>query len=316
MTQSGNNTSKSENSGEIADREDTVLKEFNLWLHYMLLSKEGSVELSSPVDGFLNILLLKNSENCICPYFINQSSHVIRGGQNMIHTINNGDIFEWKNIYAHNVGLIIFIPQGYLNDFDLKFQQNSARFKNGLLTSSDNRMHLLQTQLLELYQKPTLLNELKIQSNLIEIIAHQIDGLLVENENQKVIAIKSHYDKIMLAKKMIDSDLSKNFTISELAKQVGTNEQYLKKYFKGYFGKTVLNYITDRKMTYAKELIVSGNYRVADVARMTGYKHSTHFTTAFKKYFGFIPNSLRYTYMLAHGAGEILSEFESFINIL
>jgi AraC-like DNA-binding protein len=282
----------------------------------MLLSKEGSVELSSPVDGFLNILLLKNSENCICPYFINQSSHVIRGGQNMIHTINNGDIFEWKNIYAHNVGLIIFIPQGYLNDFDLKFQQNSARFKNGLLTSSDNRMHLLQTQLLELYQKPTLLNELKIQSNLIEIIAHQIDGLLVENENQKVIAIKSHYDKIMLAKKMIDSDLSKNFTISELAKQVGTNEQYLKKYFKGYFGKTVLNYITDRKMTYAKELIVSGNYRVADVARMTGYKHSTHFTTAFKKYFGFIPNSLRYTYMLAHGAGEILSEFESFINIL
>jgi AraC-like DNA-binding protein len=316
MTQSGNNTSKSENSGEIADREDTVLKEFNLWLHYMLLSKEGSVELSSPVDGFLNILLLKNSENCICPYFINQSSHVIRGGQNMIHTINNGDIFEWKNIYAHNVGLIIFIPHGYLNDFDLKFQQNSARFKNGLLTSSDNRMHLLQTQLLELYQKPTLLNELKIQSNLIEIIAHQIDGLLVENENQKVIAIKSHYDKIMLAKKMIDSDLSKNFTISELAKQVGTNEQYLKKYFKGYFGKTVLNYITDRKMTYAKELIVSGNYRVADVARMTGYKHSTHFTTAFKKYFGFIPNSLRYTYMLAHGAGEILSEFESFINIL
>jgi AraC-like DNA-binding protein len=316
MTQSGNNTSKSENSGEIADREDTVLKEFNLWLHYMLLSKEGSVELSSPVDGFLNILLLKNSENCICPYFINQSSHVIRGGQNMIHTINNGDIFEWKNIYAHNVGLIIFIPEGYLNDFDLKFQQNSARFKNGLLTSSDNRMHLLQTQLLELYQKPTLLNELKIQSNLIEIIAHQIDGLLVENENQKVIAIKSHYDKIMLAKKMIDSDLSKNFTISELAKQVGTNEQYLKKYFKGYFGKTVLNYITDRKMTYAKELIVSGNYRVADVARMTGYKHSTHFTTAFKKYFGFIPNSLRYTYMLAHGAGEILSEFESFINIL
>ncbi|VTP86630.1 hypothetical protein [Sphingobacterium daejeonense] len=28
-----------------------------------------------------------------------------------------------------------------------------------------------------------------------------------------------------------------------------------------------------------------GKYRVSDVARMTGYKHSTHFTTAFKKYF-------------------------------
>jgi len=315
MTKSGDNTSQSENIVKIVNAK-SVLQEFNLNLHYLILHKEGAVNLTSPVNGFLNILLLKNADNCICPYFINQNSYVIRGGENVIHKVTEQDVFEWKNIYEQNVGIVIFIPHSYLEDFDLKFQQNSSRFKDGLLTSSDNRMQLLQSQLLELYKLPTLLNQLKIQSNLIEIIAHQIDGLMVENDNQQVIVVKSHYDKIMLAKKMIDSDVSKNFTIPELAKEVGTNEQYLKKYFKEYFGKTVSNYITDRKMNYAKELIVSGDYRVADVARMTGYKHSTHFTTAFKKYFGFIPNSLRYTYLLAHGAGEVISELENFIGIL
>ncbi len=315
MTKSGDNTSQSENIVKIVNAK-SVLQEFNLNLHYLILHKEGAVNLTSPVNGFLNILLLKNADNCICPYFINQNSYVIRGGENVIHKVTEQDVFEWKNIYEQNVGIVIFIPHSYLEDFDLKFQQNSSRFKDGLLTSSDNRMQLLQSQLLELYKLPTLLNQLKIQSNLIEIIAHQIDGLMVENDNQQIIVVKSHYDKIMLAKKMIDSDVSKNFTIPELAKEVGTNEQYLKKYFKEYFGKTVSNYITDRKMNYAKELIVSGDYRVADVARMTGYKHSTHFTTAFKKYFGFIPNSLRYTYLLAHGAGEVISELENFIGIL
>ena len=316
MTQSGNILSQSENNSEILNSVGAMLQEFNLRLHYILLHKEGSALLSSPIDGFLNILLLKNSDNCICPYFINNNSYVIRGGENVIHKVTTGDVFEWKNIYERNIGLIIFIPNAYLEEFDLKLQQNSSRFKDGLLTSSDNRMQLLQSQLLELYQQPSLLNQLKIQSNLIEIIAHQIDGLMVENENQQVLMLKNHYDKIMLAKKLIDSDVAKNFTIPELAKEVGTNEQYLKKYFKEYFGKTVSNYITERKMGFAKDLIVSGDYRVADVARMTGYKHSTHFTTAFKKYFGFIPNSLRYSYLLAHSAGEVIAELETFIGIL
>lgn len=316
MTQSGDNIIQSENNREEVGKVQSTLQQFHLDLHYLLLQKEVAAHISSPINGFLNVLLLRNSDNCICPYFINHSSYVIRGGENVIHPIAEGDVFEWKNIYEHNVGLIIFIPQMYIEEFHLKLKQNNTRFKDGLLTSSDNRMQLLQTQLLELYHQPSLLNQLKIQSILIEIIAHQIDGLMVENESQQVITVKSHYDKIMLAKKMIDADVSKNFTIAELAKEVGTNEQYLKKYFKEYFGKTVSNYITERKMTYAKELIVSGDYRVVDVARMTGYKHSTHFTTAFKKFFGFIPNSLRYTYLVAHGVGEVMTELDTIIRTL
>ena len=130
-----------------------------------------------------------------------------------------------------------------------------------------------------------------------------------------MIIQKSHYDKIMLAKKIIDTDLSRNYTIHELAKTVGTNEQYLKKYFKQYFGKTVMSYITEAKMEHAKNLIMTGEYRVSDVARMTGYKHSTHFSSAFKKFFGFIPNSLRYTFLLAQEGAQFITEMEQYINM-
>lgn len=76
-----------------------------------------------------------------------------------------------------------------------------------------------------------------------------------------------------------------------------------------------MNYITEKKMEHAKELILTGNHRVSDVARMTGYKHSTHFTTAFKKHFGFIPNSLKYSFLLQQGT-EIFIELEPILGCL
>lgn len=298
------------------NQETVYLQEIGWQLHYMLLRDQGNIQIKSPIHGYLNIQLIRGEGSCICPYFYNHNSYVIRGGENVIHPTREGDTFEWKNIYEQNIGLLIFIPEAYLKDFDLQFQENSSRFHNGLLSISDNRIQLLQKQLIELHNTPSLLHQLKIQAALVGIIANQIESLLVQSESKQDVSLKSHYDKIMLAKKLIDTDVSQNFTIADLAKAVGTNEQYLKKYFKRYLGKTVMSYITDRKMNFAKELIMSGDYRVVDVARMTGYKHATHFTTAFKKYFGFIPNSLRYALILGYGWAEIVSESEKLIHML
>src|SRR5690606_26770613 len=136
---------------------------------------------------------------------------------------------------------------------------------NGFATKNDARLRLLFEQLC---QKPEedMLHKMKSELILLEIILHQIETLAVENENQQVIVIKNHYEKILLAKQIIEEDLSKNHSIPELAKLVGTNVQYLKKYFKLYFGKTVMNYITEKKMEHAKELILTGNHLVSDVA--------------------------------------------------
>ena len=105
--------------------------------------------------------------------------------------------------------------------------------------------------------------------------------------------MEDQYEKIQLVREILEQDLSKNYRIPDLAREVGTNVQYLKVYFKQYVGQTVMHYATEQKMEYARELILSGNYRIVDVARMTGYRHATHFTAAFKKYYGFIPNVLK-----------------------
>ena len=262
---------------------------------------------------YINIL----SYNCsqTVHYTLSHNTSILPEGHNVIHYLDAHSTIEIRSEDACNQLIVVLIMPESLHFFHDKYQQEPMRFAKGFLTKSDTRFRLLLEQLYAL-SETDLLYRMRSELIILEIIFHQIQSLAVESENtQHVIVTKDHYEKILHAKEIIEEDLSKNHSIPELAKQVGTNVQYLKKYFKQYYGKTVMNYVTEKKMEYAKELILTGNHRVSDVARMTGYKHSTHFTTAFKRHFGFIPNSLKYSFLLQQGT-DILIELEHIFGCL
>ncbi|MDQ8003640.1 MAG: AraC family transcriptional regulator [Pedobacter sp.] len=133
---------------------------------------------------------------------------------------------------------------------------------------------------------------LYVKAKIIELLTLQ----LAQYEEEKLIpsALKpQEVEKMIVVKELIENDLGNSPTISSLARAAGTNEQYLKKHFKLLFGSTVFGYITSCKMEKAKELLLSEKYRITEISEMVGYKHATHFTTAFKKFFGYLPQSLK-----------------------
>src|SRR5690606_41532201 len=60
----------------------------------------------------------------------------------------------------------------------------------------------------------------------LPILLYQMQTLAEQNKpvSQKV-GVKDHYEKVLRVKAIIEGDLSKNHSIPELAKQVGTNVQ-------------------------------------------------------------------------------------------
>ncbi|MHC8947714.1 helix-turn-helix domain-containing protein [Sphingobacterium hungaricum] len=305
MTQSEKNISYSENCLNSENKNYPALKELKHDLQYLIIVGKKYVEHTFSEDCYVNILA---DEQCdTTTYQLNEKKFLLNKGENILHHVKSNSKILIPSTCQSNRLVFICISPLHFEAFHEKTLQEPFRFINGFLTKQDNRVSLLLSNLFELDENISL-DKLKTEAIILELLIRQIEILHVENENHEVIPHKSHYDKIMSAKKLIDSDLTKSYSISELAKEVGTNEQYLKTYFKQYFNKTIQQYSTDKKMGYAKDLILTGNLRVADVARMTGYKHSTHFTTAFKKYFGFIPNSLRYTFLLAHESVVAIAE--------
>lgn len=94
-------------------------------------------------------------------------------------------------------------------------------------------------------------------------------------------------------KHFINLHYNKSFTLLELAHQVGINQTKLKKGFKSLFGTTTFKYIHDLRMKKALEMIQSQTYTIYEIAEFVGYKHSHHFTAAFKKYYGQLPTQVK-----------------------
>lgn len=100
--------------------------------------------------------------------------------------------------------------------------------------------------------------------------------------------------KIHEARTILESYISKKPpTIKALAKQVALNEFKLKSGFRQYFGSGIFEWLIERRMQYAKQLILTTNKPIKDVCVLVGYPRSTNFTTAFRRRFGFTPGSLR-----------------------
>lgn len=261
---------------------------------------------------YINILSYKESQTV--RYTLADKAYRLPEGFLMLHYLEEGSKIVIHSEDPRNHLVVVLISPESLPFFHDQYQQETERFAEGYRTASDTRFRLLLDQLLEL-PKTDLLYRMRADLLILEMLLYQMQTLAEQNKpvSQKV-GVKDHYEKVLRVKAIIEGDLSKNHSIPELAKQVGTNVQYLKKYFKLYFGKTVLNYAIEKKMAYAKELILTGNYLISDVARMTGYKHATHFTTAFKKHFGFIPNALRYC-LLLQPAAAVWAALEQVIQI-
>jgi len=153
---------------------------------------------------------------------------------------------------------------------------------NAILNSIDNSPH------------KGFCERLFLESKMIELLTLQISQFEYAKENNQVLQLKREaLDKMHEAREILVSNIEKPLTLRRLAHMVGTNEFNLKKHFKTAFGITVYGYLNQHKMVQARAMLIEGESKVAEVSVKMGYKHATHFTSAFKKYFGYLPTKIK-----------------------
>lgn len=92
---------------------------------------------------------------------------------------------------------------------------------------------------------------------------------------------------------LIHTDIQKRWTVAEMAQWMQCSEQYLRRLFLKYTGKTPKEYYLDARLGLALSLFRQGNYSVSQVAELLNFFDSFHFSKAFKQKFGFAPSSVK-----------------------
>lgn len=99
-------------------------------------------------------------------------------------------------------------------------------------------------------------------------------------------------------KELISLNLQNCYSIEQLAEISGMNRTKLQEGFKDMFGKTIFTYTTDMKMLKARLLLEDERkLSLKEIAGMLGYRHTNHFSAAFKKRYNFSPSQLKKPYL-------------------
>ncbi|MFC0332454.1 response regulator [Paenibacillus sepulcri] len=100
-------------------------------------------------------------------------------------------------------------------------------------------------------------------------------------------------DMIEEAKCYIDSKLSQEITLDQVAALVGLTPTYFSSLFKKMTNETFVKYRINRRIDRSKELLAVPHFRIVDIALEVGYDDYPHFTKTFKKLVGITPSEYR-----------------------
>ena len=98
---------------------------------------------------------------------------------------------------------------------------------------------------------------------------------------------------IKLAKEYIINNFNKNITLKDVADEVFLSQNYLSELFKKEIGEGFYEFLSNYRIKKAKEILITTNLKVYEVAKMVGYNDSISFGRAFKKITGTTPNNFR-----------------------
>lgn len=91
----------------------------------------------------------------------------------------------------------------------------------------------------------------------------------------------------------IEKHYTKELTLEQLAGISNVSKQHFCRVFKAQMKMRPMEYIARKRMTYAKELLLSTTKTIEEIAKLSGYDNPTYFGMVFKKFEGITPTDCR-----------------------
>jgi AraC-like DNA-binding protein len=165
-------------------------------------------------------------------------------------------------------------------------------FDNDILAFSNkeipNEINLILNSLLN-QKNHKRVKRIGLELKIYELLVFYINKF---NYKASINLKKEDLDKILYAKKLVESNIQQADSLIELSRKAGINDYKLKKGFKELTGETVFGFLYKIRMEKAYYYLSNEKKTVSEVAFLVGYKNAQHFTTAFKRKYNILPGSL------------------------
>ncbi len=132
-------------------------------------------------------------------------------------------------------------------------------------------------------------DKLFVKAKIMEFLSYYFNR--IDESKEECLSLKDEkiVEKIKKAKQIMIEHINEPPSVEELANTVDLPINVFKKSFKAYYGDPVYKYLLNYKLDLARQLLLSRQYSVKEIAYQMGYSAPTHFVVAFKNKFGVTP---------------------------
>ena len=130
--------------------------------------------------------------------------------------------------------------------------------------------------------------------SLSSALVHQICYEIRQPATKRIsTAVRGHVQYVHQALDYIHDNIGDSLRSEEIASQVGLRQSHFRKLFNQLTGSTLHSYILDKRLEYAKELLVSSSLSLAEIAEESGFSNQSHMASCFRKKFDETPAAFR-----------------------
>jgi AraC-like DNA-binding protein len=171
--------------------------------------------------------------------------------------------------------------------------------KNGKYTSISAKDLLVSHEMRQLIndvvecRKTGEIKRLFTEAKILELLMLQMEQIQNDQNNDVHTFTPADQEKVEHARDVLDEQFVNPPVLPVLSRLVGLNEFKLKRGFKAYFGTTIYGYVTRLKMEHARHLLLDKKLTLREVTQEVGFKHQSHLSEAFKKYYGILPSEIK-----------------------
>lgn len=117
--------------------------------------------------------------------------------------------------------------------------------------------------------------------------------LLKEKEKEKSTSIFPNSPKLNDVFQFIETNYYKSITLCDVAQAIGYSSAYLTDLVRRQTGKTVNQWIVERRIAEARRLLLDTDQTANEIAMSVGYQNEAHFFRQFRQYHGTTPQVWR-----------------------
>lgn len=235
---------------------------------------EENMEINT-IDTYQNVIVSSSGHNGHVLYFkANETSHVfsleiIRAEFNKRKNFGYKDLDpRLQQLFGDDVARELFFYQG-------NYSIQVADIVEDMATK----------------EQTGFLRSVFLEGKVYEMLAKQISQFNddQQNGNKSILLRRSDMEKVKRAVEIISTDLHQNYSVDELAKEVGTNVNKLQEGFKYMFGITVNKYVQQVKLEAAKEMLSNSDQNISQIVGQIGLNNRSYFSKIFREKYGVSP---------------------------